>query len=70
MGAWDKIDTPEAQAAIARLAVDNDGNRLTAEMYLREMLLVDKAKLQRMIDRKAWANPRKYDAAVEAVRLK
>lgn len=70
MGIWDSIETPEGRAAIDRLAVDNDGQRGVAEMYLRETLMQPKATLQRLVARKAFSNPRKYDAAVEAIALK
>lgn len=61
-------ETPQGQAAIARLAVDT-GCRTTAELYLRSMLLSSPETLQKLVDRKAWSDPRKYDAAVEAIKL-
>lgn len=70
MGVFDVIHTDAGRAAIERLAKDLDGCTSLAESLLRMALLVPKDRLERLIARKAWANPRHYDAAVEAVKLK
>lgn len=70
MGIFDKEDSPEWEHAIQTLMVDNGGDRTDAELRLRGMMLAPKAQLEGLIRRKAWDNPRNYDAAVEAVKLK
>jgi hypothetical protein len=69
MGVWDSLATPAGQAAIDRLAKDT-GCRTTAELNLRTMLLTPKEKIEKLVQRKAWADPRKYDAAVESLSLR
>lgn len=70
MGIYDKEGTPEWEHALVVLMKDNGGCRTSAEVRLKGMMTVPKRQLERLIARKAWADPRNYDAAVEAVKLK